>query len=110
MTKLGPNEKLYPVVKIAMVVDALKDEGVSPKDALAGIRVSETQLGSPAARESANEVIQSYRNAIRLSRNPHFAYQTRAQLAALENKAKEQKARTAAAEAKVKTWVEEKKT
>ena len=59
-----------------MVVDALKDEGVSPKDALAGIRVSETQLGSPAVRISANEVIQSYRNAIRLSRNPHFAYQT----------------------------------
>jgi hypothetical protein len=52
MTKLGPNEKLYPVVKIAMVVDALKDEGVSPKDALAGIRVSETQLGSPAVRIS----------------------------------------------------------
>jgi AraC-like DNA-binding protein len=76
MTKLGPNEKLYPVVKIAMVVDALKDEGVSPKDALAGIRVSETQLGSPAARISANDVIQSYCNAIRLSRNPHFAYQT----------------------------------
>src|SRR5580700_9694050 len=76
MTKLGPNEKLYPVVKIAMVVDALKDEGVSPKDALAGIRVSETQLGSPAVRVSANEVIQSYCNAIRLSRNPHFAYQT----------------------------------
>jgi hypothetical protein len=46
MTKLGPDEKLYPVVKIAMVVNALKDEGVSPKDALAGIRVSQTQLGS----------------------------------------------------------------
>src|ERR1700704_3010700 len=75
MTKLGPNEKLYPVVKIAMVVDALKDEGVSPTDALAGIRVSETQLGSPAVRISANEVIQSYCNAIRLSRNPPFAYQ-----------------------------------
>jgi hypothetical protein len=76
MTKLGPNERLYPVVKIGMVVDALKDEGVSPKDALAGIRVSETQLGSPAVRVCANEVIQSYCNAIRLSRNPHFAYQT----------------------------------
>jgi hypothetical protein len=36
--------------------------------------------------------------------------EARAQLAALENKAKEQKARTAAAEAKVKAWVEEKKT
>ena len=76
MTKLGPNEKLYPVVKIAMVVDALGDEGVSPKDALAGIHLSETQLTSPAVKVSANQVIEAYRNAIRLSRNPHFAYQT----------------------------------
>jgi hypothetical protein len=36
--------------------------------------------------------------------------EAKAQLAALENKAKEQKARTAAADAKLKTWVEEKKT
>jgi hypothetical protein len=48
MTKLGPSEKLYPVVKIAMVVDSLKEEGVSPKEALAGTHISETQLGSPA--------------------------------------------------------------
>jgi AraC-like DNA-binding protein len=76
MTKLGPNEKLYPVVKIAMVVESLKDEGVSPKEALAGIHISELQLASPAVRVSANQVMQSYRNAIRLSRNPHFAYRT----------------------------------
>jgi hypothetical protein len=36
--------------------------------------------------------------------------EAKAQLAALENKAKEQKASTAAAEAKVRAWVEEKKT
>jgi AraC-like DNA-binding protein len=76
MTKLGPNEKLYPVVKIAMVVESLKDEGVSPKEALAGIHISEPQLCSPAVRVSANQVMQSYRNAIRLSRKPHFAYHT----------------------------------
>src|SRR5258707_1082669 len=76
MTKPAPNEKVYPVVKVAIVIDALKDEGVSPKDALAGTRVSETELGSPAVRVSANEVIQSYCNAIRLFRNPHFGYQT----------------------------------
>ena len=76
MTKLGPQEKLYPVIKIAMIVDALRDEGVSSKEALAGIDISEAQLCSPAVRVSANEVIQSYCNAIRLSRNPHFSYQT----------------------------------
>jgi AraC-like DNA-binding protein len=76
MTTPGPNEKVYPVVKIAKMVDALKDEGVSPKDALAGIHLCEAQLASPAVRVSANQVIESCRNAARLSRNPHFAYQT----------------------------------
>lgn len=76
MTKLGPNEKLYPIVKIAMVVESLRNEGVSAKEALAGIHISERQLVSPAVRVSANQVMQSYRNAIRLSRNPHFAYHT----------------------------------
>jgi hypothetical protein len=76
MAKLGPHEKLYPVIKIAMIVDALKGEGVSSKEALAGIDISEAQLCSPAVRVSANQIIQSYCNAIRLSRNPHFAYHT----------------------------------
>src|SRR5712671_6531070 len=75
MTKLGPSEKVYPVVKIAMVVESLRDEGVSSREALAGIHISETQLASPAVRVSANQVMESYRNAIRLSPNPHFAYQ-----------------------------------
>jgi len=76
MTKLGPSEKVYPVVKIAMVVESLRDEGVSPREALTGIHISETQLASPAVRVSANQVMESYRNAIRLSPNPHFAYHT----------------------------------
>jgi AraC-like DNA-binding protein len=76
MTKLGPDEKLYPIVKIAMIVESLKDEGVSPEEALQGTDVSETQLISAAVRVSANQVLESYRNAIRLSGNPQFAYRT----------------------------------
>jgi AraC-type DNA-binding domain-containing proteins len=76
MTKLGPNEKVYPVVKIATVVESLRDEGVSPREALTGIHISETQLSSPAVRVSANQVMECYRNAIRLSPDPHFAYRT----------------------------------
>ena len=76
MIKPGPNEKLYPVVKIAMVIEALKSEGVSPKEALVATQVSENQLSSPTTRVSANQIMQSYRNAIGMSRNPHFAYQT----------------------------------
>ena len=59
-----------------MVVDALKDKASHPEmrwQEFAFPRRSwaRWQFGYPA-----NEVIQSYCNAIRLSRNPHFAYQT----------------------------------
>jgi hypothetical protein len=52
MSKLGPNEKLYSLVKIAMVVEALKDEGVLTEDVLAGIHLSETQLTAPSCATS----------------------------------------------------------
>jgi AraC-like DNA-binding protein len=70
----GPNEKVYPVTKIATIVERLVSEGVPATEALADISLSLTQLNSPAARVSANQVLQSYDNAIRLSRDPQFAY------------------------------------
>jgi AraC-like DNA-binding protein len=70
----GPNEKVYPVTKIATIVERLASEGVPATEALAGVSLSLTQLNSPAARVSANQVLQSYDNAIRLSRDPQFAY------------------------------------
>jgi hypothetical protein len=76
MMKPGPNDKVYPVAKIATVVESLRAEGVSPADSLAGVLVVEAQLHSPATRVSANQVLQTYRNALRLSRDPQFAYRT----------------------------------
>jgi AraC-like DNA-binding protein len=70
----GPNEKVYPVTKIATIVERLVSEGVPATEALAGVSLSLTQLNSPAARVSANQVLQSYDNAIRLSCDPQFAY------------------------------------
>jgi AraC-like DNA-binding protein len=74
MTQVRANEKIYPVVKIALVVDALKAEGVPPRDSLAELQLSEAQLRSPTVRVSADQVIQSYSNAIKLSSNEHFAF------------------------------------
>jgi len=74
MVKAGPDEKVYPVVKIAMVVNALAAEGVALKDALAGVAISKEALSSPATRVSLNEVVRCYGNAARLSRDPRFAY------------------------------------
>ena len=73
MINPGPDEKIYPVVKVATVVDALADEGVAPADALEGMRLSKDAVASPSTRVSLNQVIACYRNADRLAREPHFA-------------------------------------
>ncbi len=72
----GPDDKVYPPVKIATVLDALAAEGVSPDDALVGVSISKDAVGSPATRVSINQVIACYRNADRLTRDPRFAYHT----------------------------------
>jgi len=70
------DQKIYPPVKIARVVDALAAEGVPLNEALQGTQLTEGQLRSPNTLVSVNQVIESYRNAMRLTRNPDFAYRT----------------------------------
>jgi hypothetical protein len=76
MVKVGTDEKVYPVAKIGLVVDALRESGVAPDEALQGAHVSAAELNSPAARVSLNQVLAVYRNAVRLAPHPHFAYLT----------------------------------
>ena len=70
----GPDDKIYPVVKLATVLNALADEGVSTEDALAGVRLSKGAISSPATRVSLNQIIECYRNADRIAHDRHFAY------------------------------------
>jgi AraC-like DNA-binding protein len=70
----GPDEKIHPVVKLAAIVDALAAEGISPADALEGLRLSKDAITSPVTRVSLNQIIECYRNADRLSHDPHFAF------------------------------------
>lgn len=74
MFEIGPDEKVYSVFKIGKIVDCLEAEGVSLHAALEDIRISEAELTSPQTRVSANQIVQSYRNALKLSRNPNFAF------------------------------------
>ena len=76
MIKAGPDEKIYSAVKLATIVDSLAADGVSPTDALDGVHISKSAMSSPTTRVSLNQVIDCYRNAARLSRNPRFAYET----------------------------------
>ncbi len=76
MIRAGPNEKVYPVVKISTIVNALQAEGIVPAKALESVALSKRDLISPATRVSLNQVIRCYRNALRLSADPNFAYST----------------------------------
>jgi AraC-like DNA-binding protein len=75
-SELAPDQKLYPVGRLAMTVDALAAEGISAEAALAGTGVSKAAVSSPTTRVSLNQIFQCYRNAIEFSRNPLFAYRT----------------------------------
>jgi AraC-like DNA-binding protein len=70
----GPDAKIYPIVKVAIVLDLLREEGVGVDLALAGTGIAESDLASPRSRVSLRQVVECYRNIIRLTRNPQFAY------------------------------------
>jgi hypothetical protein len=76
MINVSPNDKVYPVIKLATVIDALAGEGIPAQDALAGVGLSREAMFSPATRISLNQVIECYRNAAKLSGDPHFSYHT----------------------------------
>ena len=58
MVKVGTGEKVYPLVKIALVVDALKEAGVPPVEVLRGAHVSADELYSPAVHVCLNQVLE----------------------------------------------------
>ena len=74
MESVGFGERLYSPAKMAAVVDALVEEGVAPAEALRGTQASADELHQVTARISLNQLIECYRNAVRLSRNPHLPY------------------------------------
>jgi AraC-like DNA-binding protein len=76
MIEPGPDDKVYPVIKLATVIDALAAEGIPAQAALAGVRLSTEAMSSAATRISLNQVIECYRSAAKLSRDPHFPYHT----------------------------------
>jgi AraC-like DNA-binding protein len=73
---LRPDDALYPVAKISLVLDALAAEGVSKDDALKHVRLSKGSISSSATRVSLNQVIDCCCYAAERARDPHFAYRT----------------------------------
>jgi hypothetical protein len=58
MINVSPDDKVYPVIKLATVIGALAGEGIPAQDALAGVGVSREAMFSPATRISLNQVIE----------------------------------------------------
>jgi AraC-like DNA-binding protein len=75
-TDPSPDDAVYPVAKIALVLDALAAEGVPVEDALKRLRLSKASITSPATRVSLNQVIDCCCYAAERARDPHFAYRT----------------------------------
>jgi len=71
--KVGARDKVYTVAKIAAVTSALQAEGITARHALEGVGVTERDLNSPSCKVSLAQTIQSYRNAIRFTKDPCFA-------------------------------------
>ncbi len=69
-----PDDKVYPVAKLATIVKSLIADGVAAEDALVGLGLSESALSSPKMRVSLNQTIEACRTASRLSRDQWFAY------------------------------------
>jgi AraC-like DNA-binding protein len=76
MISPSPSAPVYPIVKVSTVVEALIGEGLSAEQALAGTGISPDAVESPKSRVSITQVLECYRNALRLSRDPQFAFRT----------------------------------
>lgn len=76
MINPSPDDEVYPVIKIATIVEALATEGIPMQAALAGVRLSKEDISSAETRVSLNQTLECCRNAARLSRDPRFSYHT----------------------------------
>jgi AraC-like DNA-binding protein len=71
----GADDKIYPVVKVATVLDALAAEGLPTEDIIRRIRLSKEAIRSPATRVSLHQVLECYDHAAAHARDPYFAFQ-----------------------------------
>lgn len=74
MIRPGLDERVYPSIKLAAILESLAAEGVSADDALSGTGLSSKDVFSPGARVSLNQIIGCLRNADRLTSDPHLGF------------------------------------
>lgn len=71
---VGYEERLHSATKVAALIDALSEEGIPPAEALRGVHLRVDELHLPSTRVSLNQIIEVFRTAMRLSRDPNLAF------------------------------------
>jgi len=74
MDGFGPTEKVYPVVELAAVIEAMSQEGIPHQGMLARMRLSKAALTSPRTRISLEQLLDCFAYAAGHARDPFFAY------------------------------------
>ena len=74
MATVGFGDKVYTATKLAAVTSSLADFGVRPEEALRGVDLTLEALHAPETRVSSNQMIQTLRNAMRASDDPHLPF------------------------------------
>src|SRR3974390_257672 len=74
MDGFGPTEKVYPVVELAAVIEAMSQEGIPHQGMLARMRLSKAALTSPRTRISLEQWLDFFGYAAGHARDPFFAY------------------------------------
>lgn len=74
MIEVGYDDKFYPPAKIVPVVDLLAEIGFAPADVLQGVELQPDDLQRSGTRISVNQVLQIYRNAMRLAKDDRLAF------------------------------------
>jgi AraC-like DNA-binding protein len=74
MLNVGYGEKLHSATKLAALCEALFAEGIPPGDVMRGVQLAVEDLHLPTTRVSIDQMIETCRNAIRLSSDPQLAF------------------------------------
>lgn len=70
------NEKRYAPYKVAALVEALEEQGITPLKSLSGTGLSPESLSDPETRTSVRQYITVCNNALHLSRTPETPFST----------------------------------
>ncbi|MET3911331.1 AraC-like DNA-binding protein [Bradyrhizobium sp. S3.3.6] len=71
---VGLSERVYETTKLAALFDMLSNQGHPASEILKDVNLPAKEVYSSKARISLKQLLTAYKNAVRLSQDPHLAY------------------------------------